>query len=71
MQSMRSSGNIQNYNAQVSVHNGLVSDYNTHMSTYRALFAQYEKTVRVHNYILEHEFDRTGVYEYVKQNMPG
>jgi hypothetical protein len=71
MQSMKSSGNIQNYNAQVSVHNGLISDYNTHLSTYRALFAQYEKTVQVNNYILEHEFDRPGVYEYVKQNMPG
>ena len=71
MQSMKGSGNIQNYNAQVSVHNGLVSDYNTHLSTYRALFAQYEKTVLLHNYILEHEFDRPGVYEFVKQNMPG
>jgi len=71
MQSMRDSDNIRNYNAEVSVHNGLVSDYNTHLSTYRALFAQYEKTVQVHNYILEHEFDRPGVYEYVKQNMPG
>jgi hypothetical protein len=47
MQSMRGSGNIQNYNAQVSVHNGLVSDYNVRMSTYRALFAQYEKTCSV------------------------
>ena len=53
------------------MHNGLVSDYNTQMSTYRALFAQYEKTVQVHNYIFEHEFDRPSVYEYVKQNMPG
>ena len=71
MQNMRGSGNIQNYNAQVSVHNGLISDYNANLNTYRSLFAQYEKTVQVHNYILEHEFDRPGVYEYVKQNMPG
>ncbi len=71
MQSMKDSGNIQNYNAQVSVHNGLVSDYNTYLSTYRALFAEYKKMVQIHNYILEHEFDRPGVYEYVKQNMPG
>jgi len=71
MHSMRGSGNIQNYNAQVSVHNGLVSDYNARLSTYRALFARYEKTAQVHNYILEHNFDRPGVYEYVQQNMPG
>ena len=71
MKSMRGSGNIQNYNAQVSVHNGLVSDYNIRLSTYRALFTQYEKIAQVHNYILEHEFDRPGVFEYVKKNMPG
>ena len=70
MKSMRGSGNIQNYNAQVSVHNGLVSDYNSHLSTYRVLFTRYEKTAQVHNYILEHEFDRLGVFEYVKQNKP-
>ena len=70
LQSLRGTGNIQSYNTQVSVHNGLVSDYNAHLNTYRALFAQYEKTAQVHNYILEHEFDRPGVYEYVKQNMP-
>ena len=70
MQNLRSSGNIQNYNAQVSVHNGLVSDYNTRLSKYKALFAQYENAVHVHNYILEHNFDRPGVYAYVKQNWP-
>jgi hypothetical protein len=70
MQSMRDSGNIQNYNTEVSVHNGWVSDYNSRLSTYRALFAQYEKNAQVHNYILEHEFDRPGVYAYVQQNMP-
>jgi hypothetical protein len=70
MQSMRGAGNLQNYNAQVSVHNGLVSDYNTRLNTYRGLFANYEKNAQVHNYILEHNFDRTGVYAYVKQNMP-
>ncbi len=70
MQNLRSSGNIQNYNAQVPVHNGLVSEYNTHLSTYRALFTQYEKNAGVHNYILEHNFDRPGVYAYVQQNLP-
>ncbi len=70
MKNVRGSGNIQSYNAQVSLHNSFVSDYNANLSTYRALFAQYEKTVQVHNFILEHEFDRPGVYEYVKQNMP-
>jgi hypothetical protein len=70
MQSMRGAGNIQSYNIQVSVHNGLVSDYNTRLNTYRALYSQYEKYAQVHNYILEHESDRPAVYEYVKQNLP-
>lgn len=70
MQGMRGSGNIQDYNAQVSVHNRLVSDYNTRLNAYKALFAQYENAVKVHNYILEHNFDRPGVYAYVKQNWP-
>jgi hypothetical protein len=70
MLNMKSSGNIASYNAQVSVHNGLVSDYNARLTAFRALFARYEKTALLHNYILEHQFDRPGVYEYLQQNMP-
>lgn len=70
MQSMKSSGNTQNYNAQVPVHNGLVADYNANMGTYRILFTRYEKAVQVHNYILNHNFDRSGVYQYIQQNLP-
>jgi len=66
---MRSSGNIQNYNAQVLVHNGFVTEYNTRLSEYRTLFAQYERNAGVHNYILEHNFDRPDVYAYVQQNI--
>ncbi len=70
MQSLRGAGNIQGYNLQVSVHNGLVSDYNTRLNTYRALYSHYEKYALVHNYILEHESDRPAVYEYVTRNLP-
>jgi len=70
MQSMKGSGNTLNYNAQVPVHNGLVADYNANLSTYRTLFSRYEKAVQVHNYILNHNFDRSGVYEYIQQNLP-
>ena len=70
MKNLKNSGNIKDYNTQVSLHNDLVSDYNTHLSTYRALFTQYEHTAQVHNYILEHQFDRPGVYEYIQQNIP-
>jgi hypothetical protein len=68
MQNLRSSGNIQNYNAQVSVNNGMIADYNTRLKTYRLLFTQYEKNAGIHNYILERNFDRPGVYAYIQQN---
>jgi hypothetical protein len=70
MQGMRNNGNSGSYNAEVPVHNALVSDYNTRLNTYRQIFARYEKYVVVHNYILEHMYDRKGVFEYVKKNMP-
>jgi hypothetical protein len=70
MQDLRTSGNTGSYNAQVPFHNALVSDYNSRLDTYREILARYEKYVLVHNYILEHMYDRTGVYEYIKRNMP-
>lgn len=70
MQDLKTSGNTGSYNAQVPFHNALVSDYNARLETYRELFARYEKYVLVHNYILEHMYDRTGVFEYIKKNMP-
>jgi hypothetical protein len=70
MQGMRDTGSSVSYNAQAPVHNALVSDYNARLNTYRQLFARYEKYAVVHNYILEHMFDRKGVFEYVKKNMP-
>jgi hypothetical protein len=70
MQNLRSSGNIPEYNAHISVHNELVTGYNARLKTYRELFSRYEKTAQVHNYILEHNFDRPGVFKFVQQNMP-
>jgi len=70
IQNIRNNGNSEQYNAQVVVHNALVSDYNARLNTYRQLFARYENYVLVHNYILQHMYDRKGVSEYVKKNMP-
>ena len=70
IQEIRNTGNSNSYNAQVAVHNTLVSDYNSRLNTYRELFSRYEKYALVHNYILEHMYDRKGVFEYVKNNMP-
>jgi hypothetical protein len=70
MQVLKTTGNTGSYNAQVAVHNALVSDYNSQLNAYRQLFDRYEKYALVHNYILEHMYDRKGVFEYVKKNMP-
>ena len=70
IQGLKSTGNIVSYNAEVPVHNALVSYYNTQLNSYRQIFAQYEKYAVVHNYILEHQYDRKGMFEYVKMNMP-
>jgi hypothetical protein len=70
MEELKTTGNTASYNAQVPAHNALVADYNTRLGTYRERFALYEKYALVHNYILGHMYDRKGVYEYTKKNMP-
>jgi len=70
MQELKTAGNTVSYNAQVPAHNALVAEYNTRLGTYRERFALYEKYALIHNYILEHMYDRKGVYEYLKINMP-
>jgi len=70
MQQLKSTGNIPEYNAQVSAHNALVSEYNARLSAYRELVARYDEYASVHNYVNDHAYDRKGVYEYVKAHMP-
>ena len=70
MQDFKTTKNTGHYNAQVPVHNALVEEYNTRLDTYRQIFTLYEKYALVYNYILEHMYDRKGVYEYVKKTMP-
>jgi hypothetical protein len=67
----RNSGNVKEYNAMVSTHNTRVSVYNSDLNSYKQLFARYEKYVKIYNYIINHEYDRSGVYQYIKTNMPG
>jgi hypothetical protein len=70
MQTLRSSGNVGAYNAQVSNHNALVAAYNAELATYRSLVSSYDTYAQVHNYIVSHAYDRKGTYEWVKANMP-
>lgn len=70
MMDLKTSGNNGGYNALVPEHNTLVSDYNTHLNDYRELRARYEQYASVYNYIISHGYDRKGVYDYTKRNMP-
>jgi len=70
MMNLKTSGNIGGYNALVPEHNALVSDYNTLLNDYRGLRVRYEQYAGVYNYIISHGYDRKGVYDYVKRNMP-
>jgi hypothetical protein len=70
MQNFRSAGNVREYNALVTTHNARVSAYNDSLKAYRLVFADYEKYVLVHNYIINHEYNRKGVFEYIKTNIP-
>jgi hypothetical protein len=70
MQTLRSSGNVGAYNAQVSSHNALVSAYNAELATYNQEVARYETYADVHNYIISHAYDRKDTYAWVKANMP-
>jgi hypothetical protein len=70
MQSLKTSGRIPEYNAMVLSHNVQVSSYNAKLDSYRQLYARYEGYATVHNYILDHQYDRKGVYEYVRTDMP-
>jgi hypothetical protein len=70
LQYLRSAGNVRQYNTLVSTHNTRVSAYNDSLRSYQQLFNRYEKFVMVHNYIIDHEYDRKGVLYYIKMNMP-
>jgi hypothetical protein len=67
---LKDSGDIRTYNDIVARHNALVSDYNARLALYRQTFSRYENYVAIHNYILDHQYDRRGVYRYLKTNMP-
>ena len=67
---LRNSDNIREYNSQVLAYTTLVSIYNTRLASYSQIYTEYEMYAGIHNYIFEHKYDRKGVYDYVKKNMP-
>ena len=70
MQDLKRPENIRGYNALVGPHNEKVSEYNALLESYRQEYSRYTAYVNVHNYIIDHPYDRFGVYEYIKTKLP-
>lgn len=47
-----------------------VNGYNLRVPIFNNLQNERLQYAEIHNYILDHQFDREGTYEYVKQNLP-
>lgn len=47
-----------------------VNGYNLRVPIYNDLQHKRLQYAEIHNYILDHQFDRKGTYQYVKQNLP-
>ncbi len=67
---LRNSDNILEYNSHVSAYSTLLSIYENRLTSHRQLLTEYEKYAKIHDYIFERRYDRKGVYEYIKKNLP-
>jgi hypothetical protein len=67
---LKNSDNIKEYNSQVLAYTTLISIYNTRLASYSQTYTEYQTYADIHNYISEHKYDRKGVYDYIKRNMP-
>jgi hypothetical protein len=67
---LKNSGNIREYNSLILAYTTLVSIYNSRHASYSQIYSEYEKYAEIHNYIFEHRYDRKGVYDYIKKNIP-
>ena len=70
LQGQKNTGDIREYNTLVTTYNAKVSAHNTALQNYRDLFSRYETYVNIYNYIISHEYDRKGVFSFVKDAMP-
>ncbi len=70
MESLHRAGDIRRYNQMVLLHNTKVSEYNARLDVYNEVFSRYEKYALLHNYIIDHPYDRKGVYGHILKNLP-
>lgn len=63
---MKRRGDISGYNSYVPVYNSKISSYNSRSESLQSVVDRYNECVDIHNRILEHQYDRKGLYEYVR-----
>ncbi|MCX6682438.1 MAG: hypothetical protein NTY71_05580 [Methanoregula sp.] len=68
LQILSQRGTIREYNAQVLSYNSLVAEYNTQRDQYTTSVAKYRSYASIHDYILNHGYDRKGTYTWVVQH---
>ena len=68
MKNLKNNGDIFNYNRLVPKYNSKISEYNLKNEALKSLTNRYNRYVEIYNYIIEHRYDRKGVYEYINKN---
>jgi len=63
---LKKTGEISRYNSMVQSYNSKVNTYNEKADTLQSLVDEYNECVGVYNTILEHQYDRKGLYEYIR-----
>ncbi|MBN1432874.1 MAG: hypothetical protein JW931_08900 [Methanomicrobiaceae archaeon] len=66
LEQMRNQGDISGYNSYVPVYNSKVNIYKDKSEDLQSLVNRYNECVGVHNKILEQQYDRKGLYEYIQ-----
>lgn len=63
---LKRDGQISQYNSNVQSYNSKVNTYTRKAEALQSLVDEYNECVEVHNTILEKQYDRKGLYEYVR-----
>ena len=63
---LKKNGQVSQYNSKVQSYNSKVNTYNQKADALQSLVDEYNECVGVYNTILEKQYDRKGLYEYVR-----
>lgn len=65
MNNLKAQGHFLEYNRLISDYNSKISEYNERSSSLDLLIEKYNNNVNKYNYVIEHRYNRKGVYEYL------